>query len=136
MASGDFTKLQPRQRKYIEGLAQEMSKREALRAAQYSENTAPSRVENASVKAAFARIVRRAVPAHMLATVIAEGVQATETKFFQHEGKVVDQREVIAWGPRATFAKIAAEYGSYVEPDRGVSNSAQIAVSVRFIGET
>jgi phage terminase small subunit len=135
MASGDFTKLQPRQRKYIQALAQGMSRREALRVAQYSENTAPSRVENASVKAAFARIVRRAVPAHVLAQVIAEGVQATETKFFQHKGKVMDQREVIAWGPRSSFAKIAAEYGGYVEPDRGVSDSTQIEVLVRFIGE-
>src|ERR1700689_2881515 len=77
MASGDFTKLRPRQRKYLAGLAQGLSKREALRAAQYSENTAPSRVENASVKAAFARIVRRAVPAHVLAQVIAEGQKAS-----------------------------------------------------------
>jgi hypothetical protein len=74
MAAGDFTKLQPRQRKYLECLAQGLSKREALRAAQYSENTAPGRVENSSVKAAFARIVRRTVPAHKLAIRIAEGV--------------------------------------------------------------
>jgi len=118
MPSGDFTKLQPRQRKYIEALAQGMSKREALRAAQYSDNTAPSRVENSSVKAAFARIVRRAVPAHKLAHRIAEGLDATETIFFQKGGVVAETRQVTAWGERRKYAQLVAEYGQYIPPDK------------------
>lgn len=118
MKSGDFTKLQPRQRKYLEGLARGMSRREALRAAQYSENTAPSRVENASVKAAFARIVRRAVPAHKIAQRIAEGVDATATVFFQKDGAVVESRDVIAWGERRKYIQLAVEYGGYVASGR------------------
>jgi hypothetical protein len=124
MASGDFTELQPRQRKYLEGLARGMSRREALRAAQYSENTAPSRVENASVNAAFARIVRRAVPAHKLAQRIAEGVDATATIFFQKDGVVIETRDVIAWGERRKYAQMAAQYGQYVEPDKSDANVA------------
>jgi hypothetical protein len=122
MPSGDFTKLQPSQRKYLEGLAQGMSKRQALRAAQYSENTAPSRVENASVKAAFARIVRRAVPAHKLAQRIAEGIDATETVFFQKDGVVTESRDVIAWAERRKYAQLAAEYGQYVQPGKSDVN--------------
>src|SRR3990167_4464304 len=29
-----------------------------------------------------------------------EALEANETKFFAHEGKVVDERECVAWGPR------------------------------------
>ena len=31
-----------------------------------------------------------------------ELLQATETKFFAHEGRVIERHEVVAWGPRAT----------------------------------
>jgi hypothetical protein len=105
-----------------------MSRREALRAAQYSENTAPSRVENASVKAAFARIVRRAIPAHKLVQRIAEGVDATETVFFQKDGVVLESRDVIAWGERRKYIQLAAEYGGYVQ--RGKSD---VNVTAPFI---
>jgi hypothetical protein len=88
-----------------------MSKREALRFAQYSENTAPSRVENASVKAAFARIVRRAVPAHKLVQRPAEGVDATKTIFIQKNGGVIETRDVVAWGERRKYIQLAAAYG-------------------------
>ncbi|MGD0567040.1 MAG: hypothetical protein ABSA78_01440 [Candidatus Sulfotelmatobacter sp.] len=105
-----------------------MSKREALRAAQYSENTAPSRVENSSVKAAFARIVRRAVPAHKLAQRIAEGVDAIETIFFQKDGIVIETRDVIAWGERRKYTQLAVEYGQYVQ-----TGNSDVNVTAPFI---
>ncbi len=93
------------------------TKRAAKRYAQYAESTSPSRIENQSVRAAFARLIKQAVPAHVMVRRIAEGVSAHETKFFQKEGVVTDQRDVVAWGERREYLKLAAEYGQYVEPD-------------------
>jgi phage terminase small subunit len=117
MASHYFAPLNARKRKYLEGVTRGLSKTEAKRLAGYSESTQPCKIETPQLKAQFARLIRQHVPAHVLAKRIAEGVDAKETKFFQFEGKVTDQRDVVAWGPRATFAKIAAEWGQYVEPD-------------------
>jgi hypothetical protein len=127
--STDFTAITLKQRKYIEGVTSGLSRTEAKRAAQYAECVRPNQVETPQVKAAFARLVRQYTPAHVLAKTIAEGVQAHETKFFQHEGVVTDTRDVIAWGPRATFAKLAAEYGQYVEPD---AKAGDVNVAVGF----
>ena len=132
--SPDFTKLQPRQRLYLEGLAQGKSRSQALDYAGYSENTRPSRVENASVKAAFARLVRRAAPAHKIAARIAEGLDAMETKFFQKEGLVTDERDVINWPERRAYAELAAKYGEY--ESQSDLPSAGISVRVEIIGQS
>ncbi|MGB8989260.1 MAG: hypothetical protein WCC37_21865 [Candidatus Sulfotelmatobacter sp.] len=129
MATTDFTKLQPRQKKYLEGRTQGMTKREAKRYAQYAESTSPARIENQSVRAAFARLIKQAVPAHLLTKRIAEGVSAHETKFFQKEGVVTDQRDVVAWSERREYLKLAAEYGQYVEPD---AKAGDVNVAVGF----
>jgi hypothetical protein len=107
-----------------------MSRTEALRFAQYSANTRPSDVENPSGKAALARLMRQAVPLHVLVKRIAEGVSAEETKFFQKEGIVTDQRNVIAWSERREYLKLAAEYGQYIETK--ADQDAQSKVSVGF----
>jgi hypothetical protein len=135
MAASDFNGLNHRQRLYAQEVALGKPKLEAKRIAGYCESYSTTRLETPSVKAAFSKIVRQYTPAHVLARVIAEGVEAHETKFFQHEGKVTDTKDVIAWGPRATFAKLAAEYGGYVETESQGGNSTAIQVNVKFIGE-
>jgi hypothetical protein len=132
MATGDFTVLQPRQKKYIEFRVQGMSRTEAKRAAQYAETTAPGRIENSSVKAAFAQLIRRAAPAHKLAKVISDGLEATETKFFQHEGRVTDSKELINWSERRAYAELAAEYGGYAE-SKGKGTDVNVAVGFTLI---
>jgi len=128
--SPNFTKLNDRKRMYLRGRAEGMSRTEALRFAQYSANTRPSDVENPSVKAALARLMRQAVPLHVLVKRIAEGVSAEETKFFQKEGIVTDQRNVIAWSERREYLKLATEYGQYIETK--ADQDAQSKVSVGF----
>lgn len=130
--STDFTKLNVRQRKYLDGLSQGLTRRQALDYAGYSETTRPVSVENSSVKAAFARLIRRAAPAHKIAYRIAEGLDAKETKFFQFEGRVTDQRDVIAWGERRAYAELAAKFGEYSQDS---ANSSSVAVGVKVIVE-
>jgi hypothetical protein len=121
MSTPDFTKFNPRKQRYIDGRSQGLSKREAKNLAGYAASTSTYSVENSSVKAALARLIKQAVPAHVMVRRIAEGVSAYETKFFQKEGIVTDQRDVVAWSERREYLKLAAEYGQYVEPDAKVS---------------
>jgi phage terminase small subunit len=130
MKSTDFTKLTLRQRKYIDGVTKGMTRTEALRYAQYSETTRPSSVENASIKAAFARLVKRAVPAHVLAQRIAEGLNAEETKFFQKDGVITDQANVIAWSERREYAKLAAQWAGYSDAAENAKSPVNVGVQV------
>ena len=41
---------------------------------------------------------------------VAEGLDAMETKFFHFEGRLTDQRHVIAWGKRRAYIELAAKY--------------------------
>lgn len=132
--STEFTKLKPRQRRYIEEVAKGKTRHQALIAAGYSPTNRACNVETSTVKAALSRLVRQAIPAHKLAQVIADGIEATETKFFQEKGVVTDQRDVIAWSERREYAKLAAEFGQYVEEDKKSVPTIGIQVTVEQIG--
>lgn len=133
--STHFTKLNDRQRKYREGVLQGMSRRQALDYAGYSENTRASRVENQTLTASFAKMVRIAVPAHKLAHRIAEGLDAQETKFFQKDGNVVETRDVVAWGERRAYAELAAKFGGYIENKKdGTALDLGVKVVIEHIG--
>jgi len=45
----------------------------------------------------------------------AEELHATETKFFQHEGRVCDSREVVAWDVRHKALELLAKIHGYVQ---------------------
>jgi hypothetical protein len=42
-----------------------------------------------------------------LAEKLKDGLAAEETKFFAHEGRVADERDVVAWGPRHAYLRTA-----------------------------
>ena len=124
-----FTTLRPKQRKYLDGLAQGMTKEQAKRFAQYADSTSTASIETPSVKAAFARLVRRAVPAHKLAQRVAEGVDATKSSYVSTKDGVQtftdpDMRE------RREYLKLAAEWGEYVAKD---APATQVGVSFQMI---
>lgn len=58
-------------------------------------------------------------------------LNAHEKKFFAHEGRVVDEREVIAWGPRVqTNALVARMKGLIVESKEAPSTHVGIKVVI------
>ena len=104
---------------YVRGRLEGKSKKQAALDAGFSEtmaNHAADKIETRDVREAFARLVREMVPPEQIARIIAEGMAATETKFFSHEGVVQDEREVPAWSERRQYAELAAEYGGYHKP--------------------
>jgi len=117
MASSDPLALPEKKRRYVEARLEGKSKRQAVIAAGYAPGsaTAGKKLEaQPDVRAAFAALVRQAVPAEQIAKTIAEGVAAKETKFFAEKGIVQDQRDVIAWSAGTTreAARKSAEAGA------------------------
>jgi len=54
--------------------------------------------------------------------------------FFAHEGKVTEERQVIAWAERRQYAELAAKYGGYLEEKLGVAVQVPIQIRVHDIG--
>jgi hypothetical protein len=99
-----------RARKFVQGVMAGKSMKRAALAAGYPESIAnhpgakiiPHTIDE------FRAELQRRIPIEKLSQRIAEGLDAKETKFFQHEGKVVETREVIAWAERRQYADLAA----------------------------
>jgi hypothetical protein len=53
-----------------------------------------------------------------LKTLLLSGLQAVETKFFAHEGRVVDIREVTAWETRRRYLEIAMKVKGMFAPEK------------------
>ena len=118
--------LPPRKLAYVQGRLDGKSKKQAALDAAFSETMADhaaDKIETRDVRETFARLVREIVPPEFIAKAIADGMAATETKFFSHEGVVQDQREVPAWSERRQYAELAAEYGGYKAPTKGDQGS-------------
>lgn len=112
-------RLAKNKRKYIKGLAEGKTKKQAAMDAGYAESTAENakhKIETPDVRAEFQRVIRGAVPMPLIGQRIREGIDAEETKFFQKDGAVVEQRNVIAWSERRAYTELAAEYGGYFVP--------------------
>lgn len=61
-------------------------------------------------------LIRLHIPAEKIVKRINEGLDATETKFFQFQGEVQEQHDVISYGERRQYAALAAELGAYHTP--------------------
>ena len=126
--------LPPRKLAYVQGRLDGKSKKQAALDAGYSQTMAEhaaDKIETKDVRDAFARLVREMVPPELIAKTIADGIAATETKFFSHEGVVQDQRQVPAWSERRQYVELAAEYGGYHAPakdDQGKSAAGVILI--------
>jgi len=53
-----------------------------------------------------------------LKELLAEGLQAFETKFFAHQGEVVTEREVIPWEIRRKYLEMALKIRGMFAPDK------------------
>lgn len=120
--------ISERQRKYIKGLAKGQTKKQAKIDAGYALGT---HVESPHVRAAFQSLIRRNIDSNKIAQRIAEGLDAQETKFFQYKGKL-KTRNVIAWGERREYAKIATEYGGYFIPKQQIETSGPDGAPIRL----
>ena len=62
---------------------------------------------------------------------IKEGLDAMETKFFQHEGKVTDTKEVVSWSERRQYSELAMEAVGIVKAkEEPVQQAVQVNITV------
>jgi len=113
--------LNPRQHSYLEGVVSGKTKKAAALAAGYSESTArtemrPAVIERPLVRLALQEMVRQAIPPEKIVQRLVDGLDATNTVFAKHKGKITDQLTVIAWNTRLLYIGLAAKMaGYYVE---------------------
>jgi hypothetical protein len=66
-----------------------------------------------TIREVLGKIIRRFMDPDKVGECIAEGLDAMETKFFQREGWVIEQYNVVAWRERRAYIALAAEYAGY-----------------------
>ncbi len=115
-ASDAWAKLNLRQRRYIEGLAAGKTKLLAALNAGYSRASAENAariIEGPDVRRAFQAILQQEIGMEQIALRLREGLDAMDTKFFHHKGKVIDTRQVADYEMRLAYLELAVEYGGY-----------------------
>ena len=65
---------------------------------------------------AFREALHRRISIGKLSDTISAGLEANETKLFQKDGVVTDERDLIAWSERREYAKLAANLMSFEPP--------------------
>ena len=101
------------QMKFIKFYLESGNGADAARKAGYSEkhaNTVAQRLLTyVDIQETIERCLKKAgISEELIALKIREGVEATETKFFQKDGEVVTECEVIPWGIRLDYLQFAA----------------------------
>jgi hypothetical protein len=133
-------KLSLRHRLYLEGRSAGKSKFQSALDAGYAESvarTAKEHIETPDVQKAFAALIQAVIPAEKIVARIAEGLDAMETKVFQFQGMQMDSVDMIAWGERREYAKMAAEYGEYfVTSPQKIVHSGKVTLESLVCGET
>lgn len=105
-----------KQVRYVEGVLDGKTKKDAALDAGYSESSSkcPSRnIEGPAIRAAFQQIIREAIPLEKFKERMAEGVDAKVVKYFQFEGSVTDERVDVDYTTRLEYLKTAAKFGGY-----------------------
>ena len=115
-------KLSIRERKFIKGLIAGKTPTQAMRDAGYKESTSMF-MSGKKVKD-LQPVIRdlmekRGLTDDLLLKKLEEELNAEETKFFQHEGIVCDERNVIAHGPRLDALDKAFKLKGSYAPTKG-----------------
>jgi len=125
----------PRLQKFTEGIISGLSMAEAARRAGYSESTADQacRALMPQAREVFRRTLEHYAPLNKVTKRIAEGLDAEETKFFQKDGIVQDERNVVAWSERRESAALATRLLGFMPEKTEVSGLDGSELVVRII---
>jgi phage terminase small subunit len=118
----DLKKLSPRERILIKEKAKGKSTKDAMIKAGYAERTAHgtgSRKIKELQPAIQALMEKRGLTDDYLLAKLEEELNAEETKFFQHEGIVCDERTVVAHGSRLDALDKAFKLKGSYAPTKG-----------------
>jgi len=127
------TKLTPRQAQLVKHLAKGDTLKGAAIKAGYSPNGAAQTATNAleAIATKAPNMLERLGLSEEFVTnrYLKPALEAHETKFFQHEGRVTDSRNVVAWGPRLTALDLYYRLSGSYKADQNV-NALKVQVVV------
>lgn len=134
-------KLTPQQRVFAKHFMAGKTRTEAARLAGYADNGYVGQIGSQVLEN-----IKHKMPEIMDAHGLTEDVlieehlkpmlKAEETEFAKHEGKITDQINVTAWGPRSTALDMAFRLkGSYAPKESIGYSGGQITVNVLQVGE-
>jgi len=110
----------------------------ALLAAGYAPTTARAAAatvfQHPDVRSEFQRLLTKVVPPEKVILRIAEGLDAKQTKFFQHEGKVTDSRDVVDYGERRAYSELYAKMERLIPQDDAPQAFPDIQVNIIHVG--
>jgi phage terminase small subunit len=121
-----------RQRKYVKGVLSGKSGRQAAKDAGYSARTADRatvQIESKpAVVQAFKAVLEKAgITDELLARRLREGVDAKETKFFAHQGKVIDKRQTVHHGERRAHVELAMKIKGHLIDKHEITGQISLA---------
>ena len=129
----------PRLAKFTELVCDGENMYQAAKAAGYSDSIAKNAYRELMPRAqdVFRRALAQHAPIGKQAKKIAEGMEATETVFFQKDGKVTDSRDVVAWGARHKYLELAAKCQGFLVDNVQLSgkDGEQLVIEVRTLGD-
>jgi len=133
-ANGKLKRLTRKQSRLVKALATSPSVAAAGRIAGYSDAPgahramASIRQKTPEILAELGLDLKTLVRDH-----IKPGLQANETQFFAHEGRVRTQRTTVAWGERRQYADTICKIGGYYQqPDDGSKSHSNAAVTINL----
>jgi hypothetical protein len=128
-------KLTPQQKLLVKKLAEGMSITEAARAAGYADNGYVGQLGSQALEA-----IRLKMPEvlerhgltddSLVENYLKPALKAEETEFAKFEGRITDQRNVVAWGPRLQALDIAFNLKGSYAPKVAAGSSTAIAIKV------
>ena len=130
-----------RRQKFVEGMVDGKSMRQAALDAGYSENTASDayRAIMPHTREAFRQALHHRISIGKLSDTIAAGLNAEYTQFFADKGTVVDQRITTDYRERREYAKLAANLMSF-EPPKEVTGAdggpLEFLLTTEHVGRT
>lgn len=136
-----MTKLTSQQRSLIRNLVKGMSITDAAREAGYADNGYVGQLGSQALEAIRLRMPEVLDKAGLTDESLIEkylkpALEANETEFAKFEGRITDEREVVAWSPRLTALDIAFNLkGSYAPKNvQAAAMNVGVKVIIEHIG--
>ena len=134
-------KLTPQQRRLIKNLIAGQSITESARSAGYADNGYVGQIGSQALETIREKMPQILDKHGLTDNVLIEKylkplLNAETTEFAKFEGKITDEKSVIAWEPRKAGLDMAFNLkGSYAAKDSGPSSGSNITVNVLVMGE-
>jgi len=128
-------KLTPQQRALVKNLVKGMSITDAAREAGYADNGYVGQMGSQALEAIRLKMPEVLEKAGLTDEALVENylkpaLEAEETEFAKFEGRITDERNVVAWGPRLTALDLAFNLKGSYAPKQDLLQKTAIAVKV------